>query len=223
MSNRRYQRRRRNKRYSRVRALRRMLIGAVAAFSVGCIISADVVSYSGEDDTTIYSPDEVEITTSNEDVIYLSESTSDISEIDSAIETRNYIDISDSDIELIAKLLWFEARGECDDCKRRVVSVVINRMTTQSMSAYDVIYATNQFEPAANIDTSKIDDDELSKMKKIVSDVVQNGPTIPEYVTYFRADHYHNFKNQVPYTHCCNTYVSYDWMLYAEMQGGYTY
>ena len=84
-----------------------------------------VVSYSGEDDVTICPPDEIEITTSNEDIIYLSGSTSDISEIDSAIETRNYIDISDSDIELIAKLLWFEARGECDDCKRRVVSVVI--------------------------------------------------------------------------------------------------
>lgn len=127
-----------------------------------------------------------------------------------------YIEIPDSDVELIAKLLWFEARGECDDCKRRVVSVVINRMTTSNLSAHDVIYAENQFEPACNIENSNISLEEMEHMKNIVNEIIETGPTVPEYVTYFRAGHFHNFDGQVPYISCCNTYVSYDYNMYLE-------
>lgn len=129
---------------------------------------------------------------------------------------KSYIDISEEDANLISKLLWFEARGECDDCKRRVVSVVINRMTYFNMSAHDVIYAVNQFEPAAHIADADISESDMSKMRAIVDDITTDGPTVPGYVTYFRAGYFHNFKGQVPYVSCCNTYVSYDYDMYMN-------
>lgn len=132
------------------------------------------------------------------------------------ITSASYINLSEDDITLIAKLLWFEGRGECDACKRRIVSVVINRAITSGMSIYDVVYATNQFESACNIETSNISEFELNDMKLIVNQVIKDGPTLPKYVTYFRAEHFHTFKNQIPYVSCCNTYVSYDYKLYID-------
>lgn len=164
---------------------------------------------------TVYETQQPEDVSESSEVLYLTHPVV-VEEPESITYDKEYIHISEFDADLISKLLWFEARGECDDCKRRVVSVVINRMTYFNMSAHDVIYAENQFEPAAHIEDADISEDDMSKMRSIVDDITSNGPTVPGYVTYFRAGHFHNFRGQVPYISCCNTYVSYDYDMYMN-------
>lgn len=127
-----------------------------------------------------------------------------------------YIELSESDKNLIAELLWYEGRGECDDCKRDIVSVIINRVTFSNSSVTDVIYADKQFEPAELLGTKKINDEDMINMRQIVDDVCMNGSTLPEYITYFRSDKYHSFANQEPYKHHCTTYYSYDTTKYEK-------
>lgn len=139
--------------------------------------------------------------------------------IETSLSQPAYLSLSDSDKHMIAKLLWLEGRGECRDCQLRIVSVIVNRHTTSGMSIHDVVYDTNQFEPADQIDSLYLPDVEMNSMLSIVDEVLTYGPILPEYVTYFRADKFHKFKGQIPYIHHCNTYVSYDWSLYKSLGG----
>lgn len=120
----------------------------------------------------------------------------------------NYYDITYDEIDMLSRLVYLEAGGESYECMKGVASVVLNRMTSTGMSLQDVIYAPNQFSPACYIESTSYTDDAYNA----VMDVVENGPSLPEYVTFFRADHYHDFGNDivVPYTCINNTYFSAD-------------
>lgn len=71
------------------------------------------------------------------------------------IESR-YADIvlSESDVDLLARIIWLEARGECFDGQQAVAEVVFNRMLSGSFpdTLTDVIYQKGQFSTAANVD-----------------------------------------------------------------------
>lgn len=121
-------------------------------------------------------------------------------------ESNYYIELSDAEINELATLVYLEAGGESFECQKAVASVVINRMTTGNETLKDVIYAKNQFSPARLISVSKPSDSTLDAVKF----VIEHGPTIPEYVTYFRAIYYHKWAGQVPYSCIDNTYFSYD-------------
>ncbi len=120
----------------------------------------------------------------------------------------NYYDITYDEIDMLSRLVYLEAGGESYECMKGVASVVLNRMTSTGMSLQDVIYAPNQFSPACYIESTSYTDDAYNA----VMYVVENGPSLPEYVTFFRADHYHDFGNDivVPYTCINNTYFSAD-------------
>lgn len=129
-----------------------------------------------------------------------------------------YIDVSESDIELIAKILYLEGRGESIECQKAIVSVIVNRMKQDNLSASEVIFAPNQFSTACNVDSAELDDE----MIKIVKEIVMNGPVVPEYVTYFRANKYHSWNSVSDYAQIDNTYFSYETKLldeYAESIG----
>lgn len=120
----------------------------------------------------------------------------------------NYYDITYDEIDMLSRLVYLEAGGESYECMKGVASIVLNRMTSTGMSLQDVIYAPNQFSPACYIESTSYTDDAYNA----VMYVVENGPSLPEYVTFFRADHYHDFGNDivVPYTCINNTYFSAD-------------
>ena len=120
----------------------------------------------------------------------------------------NYYDITYDEIDMLSRLVYLEAGGESYECMKGVASVVLNRMTSTGMSLQDVIYAPNQFSPACYIESTSYTDDAYNA----VMYVVENGPSLPEYVTFFRADHYHDFGDDivVPYTCINNTYFSAD-------------
>ena len=132
----------------------------------------------------------------------------------------NYYDITYDEIDMLSRLVYLEAGGESYECMKGVASVVLNRMTSTGMSLQDVIYAPNQFSPACYIESTSYTDDAYNA----VMYVVENGPSLPEYVTFFRADHYHDFGNDivVPYTCINNTYFSADtrlmegWLCFSE-------
>lgn len=125
-----------------------------------------------------------------------------------------YIHLTDEEIELLAKLIYLEAGTESYECKAAVGSVVLNRMTTSDKSLKEVVYEPKQFTPAYKIEETIVSNEYIS----IVEDLICNGPILPEYVTFFRADHYFNWGDRYcNYKQIDNVYFSYDLNLYERV------
>ena len=119
---------------------------------------------------------------------------------------ENYkINISSGDIDLIAKLLYLEGRGESEECQRAIVSVIINRLNSGYWGStyHDVIFAKNQFEPAGRISSTTVS----QKQYDVIKYVMKNGTTLPGYVLYFRANYF--FDWCISYKQIDNTFFSY--------------
>lgn len=129
---------------------------------------------------------------------------------------EDYISLSQDEVDLISKIVYLEGRGETYECQQAIVSVIINRMTTENKNAHEVIFAENQFTTAKFVDKGEVTED----IQSIVIDIAANGPTIPVWVTYFRAKKYHQWDNEygtvIPYDKIDHTYFSYDKKLYDE-------
>lgn len=128
-----------------------------------------------------------------------------------ATENKKVYNVSSSDRELLAKLLYCEGRGESVECQRAIISVVFNRLDSGKWgnSLNKVVYAKGQFEPVAkgllkNAKPSQI-------QYEVVDYIIENGTTIPSWVLFFRASYHFNWQNYTPYTSIDNTYF-----------GGYT-
>jgi hypothetical protein len=65
-------------------------------------------------------------------------------------EPRYGVELSWEEIQLIAKVVWVEARGECKEGQQAVAEVVLNRLVSDGFSdtVNGVIYAENQFRSA---------------------------------------------------------------------------
>lgn len=134
-------------------------------------------------------------------------STVDRSSIEATEPTTDpYITLTDDEIYLFATLVYLEGGAESYECQKAIASVVVNRMTTQNKSLYDVIYAPNQFSVARALSYNQPSE----SSQKAVNEVIENGPSVPEYVTYFRADYYHSWSSVSDYTCIDNTYFSCD-------------
>lgn len=121
-------------------------------------------------------------------------------------QTSNfYIELTEDEKHELACLIYLEGRGESLECQTAIGSVVLNRYTTgEYNSLHDVIYAEGQFTPAYLID----DTEPTITQIQIVNDLCMNGPTVPEYVTYFRANKYHTWSSTEPYKQIDSTYFS---------------
>lgn len=159
---------------------------------------------SKEKPVEINKPDKTKYTYLQEDTCPYEDATESL---DSESVTT-YYELTYDEIDMLARLVYLEAGGESYECMKGVASVVLNRMTSTGMSLYDVIYEPNQFSPACYIESTCYTDTVYSA----VMDVVENGPSLPTYVTFFRAGYYHDFGNNiaVPYTCMDNTYFSAD-------------
>lgn len=120
-----------------------------------------------------------------------------------------YVSLSSDERYALATLIWLEGRGESVECQYAIGSTVLNRYTTGNYGTlFDVIYEKGQFTPAYLIEESTPTDVQIG----IVDELCFHGPTIPEYITYFRADDFHDWGKDfpVPYNYIDNTYFSYD-------------
>ena len=63
------------------------------------------------------------------------------------------ISVSEDDINLLAALVFCEARGESEDGQKAVVEIVLNRVLDSDFknSVYDVIYEKRQFSTAKSM------------------------------------------------------------------------
>lgn len=135
----------------------------------------------------------------------VSEETTELESIEEP--TPVYIEFSEDEIYELATLVYLESGIEPYECQLAIASVVINRMTTTGQSLKEIIYAKNQFSPAYLIESSEPNESTLNAVRE----VIQNGPIVPEYVTFFRADYYHDWSDLIiPYCVYGNTYFSAD-------------
>ena len=107
--------------------------------------------------------------------------------------------------DMLAAIIWLEARGESFECQLAVGSVILNRLADGYWgdTLEEVLYARHQFSPAPRIKTTT-----PSEMQyQVVDQLMAEGPTIPRYVMYFRARYF--FEWATPYECMGKTYFSY--------------
>lgn len=106
--------------------------------------------------------------------------------------------ITSTEREMLARLVYLEANTESLECQMAIVSVVINRWEDGMWgdTLEDVVYYPHQFTPANLI--NKTTPTELNYTA--VDLVLQNGCTMPPYVMYFRADYHFKWDGYKPYT-----------------------
>ena len=93
------------------------------------------------------------------------------------------IELSDADIDLLARIIWLEARGESFEGQQAVAEVVFNRMLSEDFpdTLHDVIYQMNQFTTAGNVHNA-----DPGNTQYLAIDAALNGPNIlPLEVVFF--------------------------------------
>lgn len=95
-----------------------------------------------------------------------------------SVEENPYanIEITEDDINLLAALVFCEARGESLDGQKAVVEVVLNRVLDSDFedTVYDVIYEKRQFSTASKLKGTTPNEENYEAVRY----VVENGPTI---------------------------------------------
>ena len=127
--------------------------------------------------------------------------------IEVAKEPTYTYNITSTEREMLARLVYREANIENLECQKAVISVVINRWQSGKWgnTLGEVVYAPYQFTPSGLL--YKTTPNETNY--KAVDYVIQNGCTLPSYVMYFRADKHFNWDGYKPYTQIDKTYFGY--------------
>lgn len=127
--------------------------------------------------------------------------------------------LTEDEVYTLATLVFLEASTESYFTKKCVASVVLNRMYTSGQSLEDVIYATNQFEPAEYIPYYEPTDECVEAVYAVLSERA----SVPVWVQYFRTDYYHDWSDQIePFIQVDNTYFSYDTEIMSMYKKGDT-
>jgi hypothetical protein len=122
---------------------------------------------------------------------------------------------------MIATLVYLESSICSEDCQRAVASVIFNRLDSgrwkkdvnkdDKITLYDIVYYPNAFSPAYLIEDYK--DKTTQECYDAVDYVIQNGPTVPTYVRYFRTNYHFKWDGYKGYCDMNNVYFGYmiDW------------
>lgn len=114
------------------------------------------------------------------------------------------VKLSESDIKLIAKLVYLEAGTESYKCQQAVASVVLNHMMHYKLSARGAIYRPGAFTVSGRVARATYSSSSLNAVR----DVYKNGTTVPKNVLAFRTGHYHTFRGARRYCKIGNVYFS---------------
>ena len=124
-----------------------------------------------------------------------------------------YYSVTAEERELLAKLVYCEANTESIECQKAIVSVVFNQLESGiwGYTIEEVIYYKNNYTPAVYGLLDKAEP--TATNYKAVDYVLENGPTLPTYVRYFRAGYHHKWSGYKGYKVIDNTYFGYfeDW------------
>lgn len=125
--------------------------------------------------------------------------------------------ITETDRIEMAKCIYAECRGESVECQRGVCAVLYNRYKTGEYACmHDVIFAPNQF---ATDNFDNIDQADIADQLYIVDKTIEYGASLPEYVIYFRASHYHTMSDAEDFVTIDKTFFSYSKKLYNKYIG----
>lgn len=101
------------------------------------------------------------------------------------------LSITEEEIELLALVTIAEAEGECEEGKRLVIDVILNRVDSGRFgdTIHEVIFAPNQFSSMWNgrVDRCNVTDE----VRQLVIEELENRTSYE--VLYFRTMHYHTF------------------------------
>ena len=102
------------------------------------------------------------------------------------------------DEELLARIVYLEARGEPDEGQQAVVQVILNRLDNGYWgdSFSEVIYAPGQFNPARSIKSTKPTPKEYRNVQAVLQ---AEEPILPPWVMYFQARRHRESKTYLPY------------------------
>lgn len=94
------------------------------------------------------------------------------------------ITLTDSDLELLAKVLFLEAGNQSITGQRAVVEVIFNRMLDSRFpdTLSGVIYAKNQFSVVGSLRAAKPTQTQYDVISTVLE---ENVPVLPENVVYF--------------------------------------
>ena len=122
-------------------------------------------------------------------------------------ESSYTYNITSTEREMLARLVYREGNTESIECQKAIVSVVINRWQNGYWgdTLKDVVYAKGQFSTASLLD--KTTPNEINY--QAVDYVIQNGITVPEWVMYFRASYHFKWDGYKSYIHIDNTFFGY--------------
>ena len=150
----------------------------------------------------------------------LTGSTSTVEESREPEESPYYI-VTAEERDMLATLVYLESSICSEDCQRAVASVIFNRLDSgkwkkdvnkdSKITLYDIVYYPNAFSPAYLIEDYK--DQTTQECYDAVDYVIQNGPTVPTYVRYFRTNYHFKWDGYKGYCDMDNVYFGYmiDW------------
>lgn len=80
------------------------------------------------------------------------------------------IELNDNEIEMLAKIVWLEARNQSDSGEAAVVSVILNRMLSDEFSntILKVLSDTNQFATWKLLSTANLEERELEIVEEVL-------------------------------------------------------
>jgi hypothetical protein len=87
------------------------------------------------------------------------------------------------EVDLIARIVWHEARGESLEGQRAVVEVIFNRIEADNFpdTVEDVIYQKNQFASAGYVDSAE----PTTEQFEAINEALYEEPMLPGDVVYF--------------------------------------
>lgn len=106
-------------------------------------------------------------------------------EEETPLKTNRYseLEITEEDRELLARIVYLEARGQSFSGQRAVVEVVLNRVLDSRFpdTVYEVLYAPGQFTPAKSIASTTPTETQY----EVVDCVIDETPITTENTIYF--------------------------------------
>lgn len=140
--------------------------------------------------------------------------------------SKPYYTVTEAEREMLARVTFLESGICSQECQRMIVSVIFNRLDSgrwkkdmngdNKITLYDIVYYPAAFSPVA---AGKMSTAVPSQScYDAVDYVIQNGPTLPTYIRYFRAGyHFSNkakgWETYLGYCDLDNVYFGYfsDW------------
>ena len=91
--------------------------------------------------------------------------------------------LTEEDVDLLARIIWLEARGECFEGQQAVAEVVFNRMLSDVFpdTLYEVIYQKGQFSTASRVQQATPGETQY----RAIYEALTGSPILPLEVVFF--------------------------------------